>query len=84
MPFWYVGTLVALIAGAVLTPTVPSIAAVALVAAILLLTLTMLVPINNRIDVDRALARRWDRLHSVRLGLLIAMLISATTGVVGW
>src|ERR1700754_3837478 len=62
-PFWYVGTLAVLIAGAVLSRNVLTIAAVALMAAALLLSVTVLVPINNRIgawrseeDVNRDLA----------------------------
>jgi hypothetical protein len=63
MPSWYIGTLVVLIAGAVLSRNVLTIAAVALMAAALVLTVTVLVPINNRIgawrsdaDVNRRLA----------------------------
>jgi hypothetical protein len=77
MPFWYVGTLVLLIAAAVLSKSAPVIGSVVLMAAALLLTVTTLVPINNRIgrwatdaDVSRDLARRWDRLHWVRVALL--------------
>jgi Domain of unknown function (DUF1772) len=88
MPFWYVGTLVALIAGAVLTRDVLAFSAVALMGAALLLTVTVLVPINNRIgawrstaDVNRDLAGRWDRLHWVRVALLIAMFVVLTIGV---
>jgi hypothetical protein len=47
-----------------------------------LLSVTVLVPINNRTaawrstdDVDRDLAGRWDRLHWVRVGLLVAMFV---------
>jgi hypothetical protein len=89
MPFWYLGTFVILIAGAVLSRDVPAIVAVALMAAAVLLTVTVLVPINNRIgawrsadDVNRNLAGRWDRLHSVRVGLLVAMFIALAVGVV--
>src|SRR6476469_981294 len=45
MPFWYIGTLVVLIAGAVLSRNVLAIAAVAVMGAALLLTVTVLVPI---------------------------------------
>jgi hypothetical protein len=90
MPFWYIGTLVALIAGALLSRNVLTIAAVALMAAAVLLSVTVLVPINNRIgawrsdeDVNRALAGRWDRLHGVRVGLLVAMFVALAVGVVG-
>ena len=89
MPFWYIGTLVVLIAGAVLSRNVLTIAAVAFMAVAILLTVTVLVPINNRIgawrsdeDVNRKLAGRWDRLHGVRVGLLVAMFIALTVGVV--
>jgi hypothetical protein len=90
MPFWYLGTLVALIASAVLSRNVLTIVAVALMGAALLLTVTVLVPINNRIgawrsddDVNRELAGRWDRLHGVRVGLLVAMFVALILGVVG-
>jgi len=89
MPFWYIGTLVALIAAAVLSRNVLTIAAVALMAATVLLTVAVLVPINNRIgawrsndDVNRELASRWDRLHGVRVGLLVAMFVALTVGAV--
>jgi hypothetical protein len=45
--------------------------------AAVLLTVTTLVPINNRIakwatdaDVSRGLASRWDRLHWIRVAML--------------
>jgi hypothetical protein len=90
MPFWYIGTFVVLIAGAVLSHDVLAVTAAALMGAALLLTVTVLVPINNRIgawrsadDVNRDLASRWDRLHWVRVGLLVAMFIALAAGVVG-
>lgn len=90
MPFWYIGTLVVLIAGAALSHDVLAVTAVALMGAAMLLTVTVLVPINNRIgawrsdsDVNRDLASRWDRLHWVRVGILIAMFIALAAGVVG-
>src|ERR1700754_2283771 len=49
MPFWYIHTLVLLIAAAVATRDVPAVVAVALMGAAMLLTVTVLVPINNRI-----------------------------------
>jgi hypothetical protein len=89
MPFWYIGTLVALIAGAVVSRNVLTIGAVAVMGVALLLTVTVLVPINNRIgawrseeDVDRDLASRWDRLHWVRVGLLATMFVALTVGAV--
>jgi Domain of unknown function (DUF1772) len=83
MPFWYIGTLVVLIAGAVLSHDVLAVTAAALMGAAVLLTVTVLVPINNRIgawqsddDVNRDLAGRWDRLHWVRVALLFAMFVA--------
>ena len=83
MPFWYIATLVALIAAAVITSGHWLVTAAAVVLAmVVLLTVTVMVPINNRIgawtgaaDVDRDLARRWDRLHWLRVALLAAMLV---------
>ncbi|HEV7420186.1 MAG TPA: anthrone oxygenase family protein [Mycobacterium sp.] len=82
MPFWYIGTLVVLIAAAVLSRSYLLIAAAALLAAAVLLTVTTLVPINNRIarwqtdaDVSRELAARWDRLHWLRVALLVALFL---------
>ena len=89
MPFWYIGTLVVLIAGAVLSHDVLAVTAAALMGAAVLLTVTVLVPINNRIgawqsadDVNRDLASRWDRLHWVRVGIVIAMFVALAVGVV--
>jgi hypothetical protein len=80
MPFWYIGALVLLIAAAVLSRNVLVVGAVALMAAAVLLSVTALVPINNRIgrwqtdaDVSRDLASRWDRLHWLRVALLAAL-----------
>ncbi|AGB21380.1 protein of unknown function (DUF1772) [Mycobacterium sp. JS623] len=89
MPFWYIGTLVALVAGAVVSGNVLALAAVAVMAVALLLTVSVLVPINNRIgawrsedDVNRDLASRWDRLHWVRVGLLATLFVALTVGMV--
>jgi hypothetical protein len=83
MPFWYAVTLVALIAAAVVTSGHwPVTVAAVVMAAVVLMTVTVLVPINNRIgawtdgaDVDRDLARRWDRLHWLRVALLVALYV---------
>ena len=82
MPFWYLGALALLIVEAVLLRDALVIGAVALMAAAVLLTVTTLVPINNRIgrwqtdaDVSRALASRWDRLHWLRVSLLAALFL---------
>src|ERR1700712_5253435 len=49
MPFWYVATLVVLVAAAVLSRSDLVLVAAALMGAAVLLTVTTLVPINNRI-----------------------------------
>jgi hypothetical protein len=82
MPFWYISALVLLIADAVLSRSALVIGAAALMTAAVLLSVTMLVPINNRIgrwqtdaDVSRDLAGRWDRLHWLRVALLAALFL---------
>jgi Domain of unknown function (DUF1772) len=87
MPFWYVATLVVLIVAAAVTwPNWLIIAAAAVLALVVLMTVTLMVPINNRIgawsdSADRGLARRWDRLHWVRVTLLLVMVVLLATGV---
>jgi hypothetical protein len=86
MPFWYVATLLVLIAAAALTwVNWLIIGAAALMAVVVLMTVSLLVPINNRIGAwsdtaDRGLARRWDRLHWLRVVLLLAMVVLLATG----
>jgi Domain of unknown function (DUF1772) len=87
MPFWYIGTFVVLIAGAVSSGNVLAIAAVALMSAALLLTVIVLVPINNRIgawkssdEVNRELASRWDRFHWLRVAMLAALFVLLVVG----
>jgi hypothetical protein len=91
MPFWYIATLVVLIVAAIVASGawLITVAAV-LMALVILLTVTMMVPINNRIgawrsneDVNRELAGRWDRLHGLRVGLLAAIFVLLAIGVVG-
>jgi hypothetical protein len=61
--------------------------AAALMAVVVLLTVTVLVPINNRIgrwsddaDVSRGLALRWDRLHRLRVTLLVVLFVLLVVG----
>jgi Domain of unknown function (DUF1772) len=56
--------------------------AAGLTATVVLLTVTMLVPINNRIaawpaagELSRGLANRWDRLHWVRVAILAVLFV---------
>ncbi|OBG15089.1 hypothetical protein A5765_09630 [Mycolicibacterium celeriflavum] len=81
MPFWYIAALVLLVVAAVVTWSNWLItASAALMAVVVLVTVTLMVPINNRIgrwsdpaEADRDLARRWDRSHWLRVGLLIVL-----------
>jgi len=86
MPFWYAAAAALLVADAVLAPAPLAIAAVVLMAVVMVLTLTTLVPINNRVaawagagpdeaPMSRTLAHRWDQLHWLRVALLFAALV---------
>lgn len=89
MPFWYIATLTVLILAAVVTwQNWILAAAAALMVLVVLMTVTLMVPINNRIgrwsapaDTDRDEARRWDRLHWWRVVLLVATFFLLTVGV---
>ncbi|HEY4381017.1 MAG TPA: DUF1772 domain-containing protein [Acidobacteriaceae bacterium] len=85
MPFWYVGSLLLLLAGAVLRWHGAGgsllLAACAIWVAVIVATLLVLVPINNRIGRLDAKAfpaeaqrehRTWDRWHRVRVAALAA------------
>jgi anthrone oxygenase-like protein len=90
MPFWYIATLMMLVAAAVVTSGDWAITTAAvLMGLVVLLTVTMLVPINNRVgawsqtaDVDRDLAGRWDRLHWLRVALLVVLFVLLAVAVV--
>lgn len=81
MPFWYAAALVVLIVAAVLLRVDWLFITAALTMALAVVaTVALMVPINNRIgrwsggaDVDRGLARQWDRLHWRRVGLLVVV-----------
>jgi uncharacterized membrane protein len=85
MPFWYAGSLLLLIAAAVVrwheVGDSLAIAACAIWAAVIVATLLVLVPINNRMIKLEAKGfpeeahrehRKWDRWHRVRVGALTA------------
>lgn len=88
MPFWYMAAVALMIAAAVFRPAPLLIAPVVLMVLVILLTLTTLVPINNRVAAGfggddagedpgqfHELVRRWDRLHWLRVGLLAAAFV---------
>ncbi|MGB8390970.1 anthrone oxygenase family protein [Mycobacterium sp.] len=92
MPFWYVATLLLLGLTAVRAGGGPRGwlcgAAAGLMAGVVLLTVTMLVPINNRIakwpttgELSRELAARWDRRHRLRVVVLLVLFVLLTVAV---
>ncbi|MCV7158911.1 DUF1772 domain-containing protein [Mycolicibacterium brisbanense] len=80
MPFWYFGAAALLVGVWWLGRSPLAIAAVAVMGVTIALTVTTLVPINNRVTASvgggpedvpvRELAHRWDRLHWLRVALL--------------
>ncbi|MEB3070088.1 anthrone oxygenase family protein [[Mycobacterium] vasticus] len=90
MPFWYLASFALLAAVGVVTDSQRWLVGVAaaLMVAVVLLSVVVLVPINNKIaawhsvdDVSRELAARWDRLHWVRVALLAAAFVLLLVGV---
>jgi uncharacterized membrane protein len=91
MPFWYALCLILIITETVLRRTEPAflplLAAAILWAVTIAFTVLLLVPINNRIaalGVSNPLSqwigehRRWDRLHRLRILLLLVCMILLT------
>jgi Domain of unknown function (DUF1772) len=87
MPFWYAGNFLLLITEAILLRGHPAIgllaAASAIWAAVIVLTLIFLVPINNRLARQSALPldeahrqhQRWDAMHRARVVVLAAAFV---------
>ncbi|MHA7665885.1 DUF1772 domain-containing protein [Mycolicibacterium sp. HS_4_1] len=86
MPFWYATAAALLVADAALAPVPLAIAALVLMAVVMVLSLTALVPINNRVaawagagpdeaPTSRELAHRWDRLHWLRVAVLLGVFV---------
>ena len=87
MPFWYALSLVFAILQMLIMRAAPaarwlSCAAAILLALIIVLTILLPAPINNRIarwDIDRlptdwlSMRRRWDLYHRVRVLLLVVV-----------
>jgi Anthrone oxygenase len=92
MPFWYAVTLLLLGSLAIQErgesrDWLFGIAA-GLLAAVVLMTVTLLVPLNNRIakwpatgELSRELAARWDRRHQLRVTILLAVFVLLAIGV---
>lgn len=86
MPFWYLASLALLVAaaGVVAGPQRWLIGAgVVAMAVVVLTSVTVMVPINNRIaagEGSRPLAARWDALHRLRVTMLAAVLVLLVIG----
>lgn len=84
MPFWYL-TSAALLGVVVIDASQRWLIGAGLgpMAVVVLMTVTLMVPINNRIgagEVSRPLVVRWDRLHWLRVVMLAAMFVALVIG----
>jgi uncharacterized membrane protein len=90
MPFWYAGNLLLLVAEALVRRSQPGLSLLAgaagVWAAVIVLSLLVLVPINNRMaqlnpgassDRDLREHKRWDALHRLRVAALCAAFIAS-------
>lgn len=88
MPFWYIGSLLLTVALTVVTWGSPTAEAALIAAALLALSvvisLLLLVPINNRAqkwtpenrpDDWKEQQQRWDRLHYGRVAIIVAAFV---------
>lgn len=96
MPFWYFGSLILTVGLAVMawgTPTtVPALIAAGLLTISVIMSVLLLVPINNLLRTWTAddhpqdwceQLRRWDRLHYLRLAIITtAFVLTATAATV--
>lgn len=91
MPFWYIGSTVLVAALAVLTwgstTAVVALVAIGLLLLSVVLSVALLVPINNQAaqwtaeslpENWRELQQRWDRLHTARVGIIVVALVLVT------
>ncbi|WP_116999457.1 DUF1772 domain-containing protein [Desertimonas flava] len=93
MPVWYIGPLLLSIAMAVLRPDAADAAwaAAGLLTASVVMSIALLVPINDRsktwtpesVPADwREQRSRWDRLHVVRVAMIVAAFVVLTAAAV--
>jgi uncharacterized membrane protein len=88
MPFWYIGSVILAIWWAAQTwgrpQAITIVAAVALLLVSVVMSVTVLVPINSRVagwastgvpDDWREQVGRWNRFHYARVGIIIAAFI---------
>jgi hypothetical protein len=85
MPFWYFAAFALLVAVAVVADSQRRLVGtgVGLMAVAVLLSVAVLVPINNRIaagEVSTRLVARWDRLHRLRVAILATLFVELVTG----
>ncbi|TDE94874.1 DUF1772 domain-containing protein [Occultella glacieicola] len=94
MPFWYIGSLVLTAATALLSPetALPAWTAAGLLVVSVIMSVALLVPINNRskgwtpetVPADwREQMARWDALHYVRVAVIVAAFTLLTVAVAG-
>jgi hypothetical protein len=92
MPFWYIGSLILTTALTVVAwdtaGAVPALIAAVLLALSVILSIALLVPINNRSktwtadrhpDDWREQHQRWDRLHYARIAMIVAAFVLVAT-----
>jgi uncharacterized membrane protein len=90
MPFWYVASLILVVGWSLFTwgqpASTPTLISAILLAVSVVLSILFLVPINSRIkrwsagevpDDWREQMRRWNRLHYLRVAILIAAFVLA-------
>lgn len=91
MPFWYLASFALLVGVAVVAGSQRWLIGVGagLMVAVVLLSVLVLVPINNKIaawrtadEGSRVLAARWDRLHWLRVAMLAVVFVLLAIGVV--
>lgn len=91
MPFWYLTSFALLVGVAAVAGSQRWLIGVGagLMVAVVLLSVLVLVPINNKIaawrtadEVSRVLAARWDRLHWLRVAMLAVIFLLLVVGVV--
>jgi uncharacterized membrane protein len=96
MPFWYAGSIVLGVVWVVLAwgsaAVLPVGVATALLVVAIVVSITLLVPINDRVKTWstgdapadwRAQVGRWDRLHHGRVALLVVAFALAAIGLLG-
>ncbi|WP_408066295.1 anthrone oxygenase family protein [[Mycobacterium] nativiensis] len=89
MPFWYLTSFALLVAVGVVADSQRRLiaAGAGLMILVVVLSVAVLVPINNRIaasrtsEVSRVLAARWDRLHWLRVAMLAVVFVLLGIGV---